>query len=251
MATHQTTHEQHLIIDVGNTRTKVALFQKDRLIKRLFWSNDWNAETIFALHKKSPFSRIAISSVGHVPDNLSRSLRKHFFLLELDAKTPLPIVNQYRTKKTLGKDRLAGIVGLAHRFPGRGGLLIDAGTCITYDIIDAESNYWGGNISPGVDMRLDAMHHFTARLPQLTRPSQLPQLVGATTKQAMRSGTLRGVIYEMEGFIRDYRRQYGPIKVLLTGGSAIFFAKYLKTKIFVDQNIVLSGLNQILIYNAS
>ncbi len=245
------TQEQNLIIDVGNTRTKVALFQNDQLTKRMVWSNDWNVESILALHQKKAFSHIAVSSVGHMPDNLSEALKARFFLLELDAKTPLPIVNQYRTKNTLGKDRLAGIVGLAHRFPGKNALLIDAGTCITYDFIDKERNYWGGNISPGVEMRLDAMHHFTARLPQLKRPAKLPDLVGKTTKQAMQSGALLGAINEMEGFIGAYRRQYGRIKVLLTGGSAIFFAKYLKTKIFVDQNIVLSGLNQILIHNAA
>ena len=164
-------------------------------------------------------------------------------------KTPLPIQNKYKTPKTLGKDRLAAVVAAKELYPRKHCLVIDAGTCITYDLITKESVYLGGAISPGMDMRFQAMNTFTAKLP-LVKRKKTTNLIGNTTNSALQSGGVLGAVFEMEGFIRAYRKDFSPLTVILTGGAADFFAIFLKTKIFVHHNLILIGLNKLLNHNA-
>ncbi len=168
--------------------------------------------------------------------------------LWLDHRTPLPLANAYQTPHTLGTDRMAAAVGAWSEAPGHNILIIDAGTCVTYDIVSAAGIYEGGNIAPGLRMRLQAMHEFTQRLPLVDIPLRLPWL-GRNTTEALQAGGVGGMLLEMGGMITRYRRRLENLKVFLTGGDANFFGNHLKRRIFVSPELVLKGLNQILLYN--
>ena len=200
-----------LIIDIGNTVTKMVAFRGD--------------EPVDELRANLPFP-----------------------LLKLSHDTPIPIANRYRTPETLGSDRLAAVVGASSLKPGKDLLIIDAGTCITYEVIDARGNYWGGNIAPGMQMRLKALHEFTARLPLVEAEGDVPGM-GYNTETAIRSGVLRGMKYEIEGYIKSMRAKFPHLLVFLTGGDHINFDPGIKNIIFSDRFIVPRGLNKILDYN--
>ena len=174
--------------------------------------------------------------------------RLPFPLLRFSSDTPIPISNRYRTPKTLGSDRLAAVIGASSLKPGKDLLIIDAGTCITYEVIDARGNYWGGNIAPGMQMRLRALHEFTARLPLVEAEGEVPGM-GYDTETAIRSGVLRGMKYEIEGYIKSMRSKFPHLLVFLTGGDHINFDTNIKNIIFSDKYIVPRGLNKILDYN--
>jgi type III pantothenate kinase len=169
-------------------------------------------------------------------------------LVELTADTPLPFHNRYATPATLGKDRLAGIAGAYARFPAQNCLVIDAGTCITYDVLTAAGDFIGGNISPGIGLRFRALPVFTAGLP-LVQPGEMSGTLGNSTESAIRNGVQLGALLEVEGVIARMRGEWDKLNVLLTGGDADFFAKNLKTLIFANPDLVLEGLNKILNYN--
>jgi type III pantothenate kinase len=167
---------------------------------------------------------------------------------ELTAQTKLPIRHVYRTPETLGKDRLAAVVGACYLYPAEDCLVVDAGTCITFDILTADGVFRGGNIAPGVRMRLRAMHDYTARLP-LVEPVRSTRLWGEQTTQALENGGALGAALELEGLQARLAEHFPRLRTVLTGGDAALLANLLKTKIFVHENLVLQGLNQILEYN--
>lgn len=171
-----------------------------------------------------------------------------FPVLRFSHDTPIPISNRYRTPETLGSDRLAAVIGASSLKPGKDLLIIDAGTCITYEVIDARGNYWGGNIAPGMQMRLRALHEFTARLPLVEAEGVVPGM-GYDTETAIRSGVLRGMKYEIEGYIKSMRSKFPHLQVFLTGGNRINFDEDIKNLVFTDKYIVPRGLNKILDYN--
>lgn len=171
-----------------------------------------------------------------------------FPMLRFSSDTPVPISNRYRTPETLGRDRLAAVIGASSLKPGKDLLIIDAGTCITYEVIDARGNYWGGNIAPGMQMRLRALHEFTARLPLVEAEGEVPGM-GYDTETAIRSGVLRGMKYEIEGYIKSMRSKFPHLLVFLTGGNNISFDSNITSSIFTDRFIVPRGLNKILDYN--
>ena len=175
--------------------------------------------------------------------------RLPFPILRFTPDTPIPITNRYRTPETLGSDRLAAVIGASSLKPGKDLLIIDAGTCITYEVIDARGNYWGGNIAPGMQMRLRALHEFTARLPLVEAEGEVPGM-GYNTETAIRSGVLRGMKYEIEGYIKSMRSKFPHLLVFLTGGDHINFDTNIKNIIFSDKYIVPRGLNKILDYNS-
>ena len=164
--------------------------------------------------------------------------------------TALPFTLEYQSPDTLGKDRIAAVAGAQAQFPNQNTLVIDAGTCVTYDFLTAEGVYLGGAISPGVQLRLRAMNHYTNKLPLLNWDGiKRPQSVGNTTINSMLSGAVNGLVLEMRGFVERYEKQYKALKIVITGGDSNFFVKELKNGIFADPNLVLKGLNEILIYN--
>ncbi len=239
-----------LTIDIGNTRSKAGFFEGEELVAVDFFEQD-DTESLLGWATNHPVENIILSSVGGVSgfQQTLRILRERYGrVLELDATLPLPIVNEYETPETLGKDRLAAVVGATVFFPRQACLVIDAGTCITIDLIDAKGHYRGGNISPGLQMRLRAMHEFTARLPRpaLKWPADW---IGRTTDTALQNGALRGALLELAGYERLSHDEFGDINVLLTGGDSHILAKNWKSQIFVNQNLVLHGLNKMLTYN--
>jgi len=238
----------NLIIDIGNTRVKLAAFEKNDVQQKWLWPT-LEEDKLLRLIKRKKIKQIALSSTRGIDKAMLKRLKKVLPVMLLEAKTPLPIINSYKTPKTLGKDRLAAVVAANELYPKKNCLVIDAGTCITYDLITKAGEYLGGGISPGVDMRFKAMDTFTAKLPLVKRTKEI-ELIGNTTNTALRSGGALGAVYEVEGFIKAYRKKFSPLTVLFTGGAADFFANYLKTKIFVNHNLVLIGLNKILNHNA-
>lgn len=238
----------NLTIDIGNTRAKVGLFEADRMVHHEVWEA-WGIEKLLGWLTNQKVKNIILSTVaGEVPSSVQAYLRDHYNYLELRETTPLPIENLYKTPATLGKDRLAAIVGAFQLYPWKNCLVIDAGTCITYDLLDENGRYLGGNISPGIRMRLRAMNAFTAGLP-LAPVVETGTWMGDTTVSALQNGAQWGVLLEMEGYIAHFKSLYNGIKVILTGGDAEFFAKKLKSEIFVNHHLVLLGLNKILTYN--
>lgn len=238
----------NLAIDIGNTRTKIGVFEGEKLIEKVT-TDVIIPEKIIELTTNHKTENIILSTVAKsLDENLVKILKERFFFLQLSADTPLPVKNLYKTPKTLGKDRLAAIMGAYSLTPGKNCLVIDAGSCITYDILTAEGNFLGGNISPGVQMRLKAMNAFTENLPKPDNKFTGFNW-GNTTESALLNGANLGTILEIRGFIELCILEFGETNIFLTGGDADFFANKLKKKIFVHSNLVLTGLNKILNYN--
>lgn len=238
----------NLCLDIGNTRAKIGLFDGPQL--QQFWSIPRTEMMEFpkTLTNHS-IKNVILSTVAQDVGNEIRQVwGDPINFIELNEKTALPIQNTYRTPKTLGKDRIAAVVGATLVGPANSKLIIDAGTCITFEVLEENRIYLGGNISPGIQMRLQAMHHFTARLPDLST-GVTESIVGYDTPSAMRNGAQWGTIREIEATIDHFGRQFDPLTVILTGGDANFLAEKMKRKIFVHQHLVLLGLNKILDYN--
>jgi type III pantothenate kinase len=190
-----------------------------------------------------------VSSVKGYPIPGSARLKRYLNqYIELDPYTPLPIKNSYRTPDSLGKDRLAAVIGGNSIFPGSNILIIDAGTAITYDFIKADGTYIGGNISPGLKMRFQALHQYTNQLPLLKREANF-ELLGRDTHEAIVSGVQNGIVFELNQYIAALSNQNQNLHIILTGGDSKFFDNKLKYPIFVEPNLVLLGLNKILKYN--
>jgi type III pantothenate kinase len=238
----------NLVIDIGNTRTKIGLFHENQYVEQAVWQ-DWTLEQLLEFAATRNVKRVILSTVAAPNDALLKTLSKHFFFLELNHLTPLPFQNNYQTPLTLGKDRLAGVAGAQALYPTTNCLVIDCGTCIKYDLITADGVYHGGNIAPGAEMRIKAMHHFTARLPAVDM--QWPaSFIGNSTETALQNGALRGVTLEIEGFTRLFKQKVSPLQVLLTGGDAAFLFPQLNIEQLMHaSNLIMIGLNSILNYN--
>ena len=189
-----------------------------------------------------------ISSVVNRSEVVENWLKKHTFFIQLNYKTPIPIQNDYKTPQTLGNDRLAAAVGAFALYPNENCLIVDAGTCMTYEFIDANGSYKGGTISPGITMRFRSMHEFTAKLP-LIEKQRLESFIGFNTETSIRTGAQLGLCLEIEGFYKRYEQQFGQIRLILTGGDAEIIAQHLEEKAIINREIVLIGLNKILDYN--
>jgi type III pantothenate kinase len=237
-----------LVIDIGNTRVKAALFETSELKHSYIYdsTNDLLASDIF---QKYPVTQTIIGSVVNDIEPFITSLKEKTKVLIFSSETPVPIKNLYKSAHTLGSDRLAGAVGGNFLFPNKNVLVIDAGTCIKYNFVNANNQYIGGAISPGLQMRFKAMHTFTSRLPLLEPDEIFVTLIGTNSSESILSGAQIGAVAEMEGCIALYKDQYPDVKVVITGGDVNFFEKRLKNSIFADQNLILKGLNSILEYN--
>lgn len=238
----------NLVIDQGNTVTKVAVFDEEILLETfLFEIFDINACS--SLLANYSFNKcIFCSVIRPTAEVLAYLNNKLPFFLFIDENTDLPIKNKYKTPHTLGKDRLAAVVEANNLFIGRNILVVDIGTAITYEFIDNLSNYHGGNISPGISMRFKALHKFTGKLPIVDRFGDLPDL-GYDTETAIRAGVIHGVVHEINAYIDDFIKKFPDIEVILTGGHTKYIESQLNRRVFVDINLVLKGLNRILNYN--
>ncbi|MGB5322539.1 type III pantothenate kinase [Lutimonas sp.] len=238
----------NLVIDIGNTQIKVAVFQQTILIFKDQFHLDEVISRVLSITEQYTIKRAIISHVTNLDRAVILELEKLVNLIELNHQTKLPFTNKYLTPKTLGVDRLALVAGAKGQFPDKNVLIIDAGSCITFDFLNEDGVYFGGDISPGIGMRYKAVNHYTANLPLLDRTDVLPEL-GDSTQNAIHRGILNGVIQEIEGVISQYKRKYQKLTVVLTGGDTIFLAKNLKSSIFAIPNFLLEGLNSILIHN--
>jgi type III pantothenate kinase len=237
-----------LCIDKGNTLTKLAIFRNEELIDSRILTAEEHPFITRIIGDYGVEAAI-LSSVSSLPGSLTEPLMELKTFIILDHTTPLPIENLYETRETLGKDRLAAVVGAHYLYPGEDLLVIDAGTAVTYDVINRQGQYLGGNISPGLQTRFKALNHFTSRLPLLEPLSGIPSL-GKNTPGAMRAGVQLGMAFEVDGFIDFFRHSYPDLKVLFTGGDAKYFDSNLKNVIFVVSNLVMIGLNRIILHNA-
>jgi type III pantothenate kinase len=236
-----------IAIDFGNTRTKIGVFYQQKLVFQDAFDNVATVkdfEKIFLLF--ADINVVIISSVI----NISAAVQKYFQskkikITYLSNQTKLPIKNKYKTPETLGNDRLAVSCGAVSIFKNTNILVINCGTCITYDFINNKHEYLGGNISLGIDMRLNALHHFTKKLPLIKKNNALT-LIGSNTETCINTGVINGAIAEIEGIIKNYKKQYSSLKIVVTGGDADFLAMHIKYRIFVVHHLTLIGLNSII-----
>ncbi|UTW63741.1 type III pantothenate kinase [bacterium SCSIO 12741] len=239
----------NLVLDLGNTRSKIALFDRSTLVASDSMGARPSSEELQKWLQNHPQANQAIiSSVVDHSVELEDWIRTRMELIVLDSSTPLPIKNDYATPDTLGKDRLSAAVGAQSLFPGKAVLSIDFGTCIKYDFVSPEGTYLGGAISPGLNMRFRSLHTFTDKLPLLQLDGN-PELIGRDTNSSILSGVAQGIIFEIEGAMRAYSSQWSNLNTIFTGGDHQYFAKAFKNSIFARPELTLIGLNRILEYN--
>ena len=237
-----------LTIDVGNSRIKVAVFEHNKQLDFfIFEANEAlkNFENIF--EKYPNLQKIILSSVGKLEKEVVDFIQNRFPTEIIDHKSKFPFTNLYATPETLGIDRMVLAAGATLMYPNQNRLIIDAGTCITYDLVNAENQYLGGAISPGIKIRYKSLNNYTSKLPLLTLSEDF-EIIGNSTKSAIHSGVINGVIFEIEGFISQYSLKNQDLTIILTGGDAEFLAKRLKSTIFANSNFLLESLNILSIY---
>ena len=239
-----------LVIDIGNTRAKAAVFAQKAIVEVIKCDTDRLVEEIRGLLDRFKLiDRAMVSAVGDEPDGLIAALDGLTEVLWVDEHTELMFENAYQSKETLGADRKA-LMAAAHRnYPQKNVLVIDMGTCITYDLLEGGARYVGGAISPGWRMRVEAMHEFTSKLPSL-QPSEPMTVLWDTTASCMQIGAYNGVLGELQELIKAYRERFEDLTVILTGGDAEIFGKRLKNCIFAHSNFLLEGLHELLEYNS-
>jgi type III pantothenate kinase len=238
----------NLVIDIGNTNGKVAVFENDTLIEKNIFKKKDLFKVLKEIKKKFQIRNTILSTVVKFTEKEVEEIKKLFLFLELSSTTKVPFKNLYKTPNTLGLDRIALISNAVKQYPNKNVLVIDAGSCITYDFVNDKLEYLGGSISPGITMRFKAMHHFTSKLPLLEK-NNIDNFLGKSTQESMQTGVVYGVLNEIEGFINTYQKKYEHLTVVLTGGDTKFLSKQLKSSIFANQNFLLEGLNNILIFN--
>jgi type III pantothenate kinase len=241
-----------LVIDIGNTYTKIAVFKQDELLHTEQFENVDTA-IIKRFLNDYQVTRAIISSVKKEKDNWQAALAKKVALTVFNREMTKGITNHYLTPETLGLDRLAAVVGVNYLYPGKNSLVISGGTAITYDWVDAGGNYFGGSISPGLNMRYKALNNYTAGLPLIEADEAFTGNYGNSTAAAIRSGVQNGIKYELTGFINSYKKDGQELNIVLSGGDSIFFDTLLKNSIFapyikIEPFLVLKGLNAA-IYN--
>jgi type III pantothenate kinase len=241
----------NLIIDVGNTFVKLAIFESETLVfKKVVELADTVDEILKLKHDYPKLTQGIVSSVGRLEKHQIAAIKKEINLLQLDDETHVPFKNNYDTPKTLGIDRIALVSASVYHYSKNNVLIIDAGTCITFDFITDSNVYLGGAISPGIRMRYKGLHNLTANLPLLE--TKVPQhILGTSTVNSIHSGVVNGVLNEIDGAIENYKEKYPDLTVILTGGDAKFLSKQLKSSIFANSNFLLEGLNYILKFNSN
>jgi len=238
-----------LAIDVGNTRIKAAVFEADKLIETIaFNQEEFISRVSFILDLHPKIKTIVVAAVGNLEKKLLSNFVNKVALVFISHESKFPFQNLYATPTTLGIDRMVLAAGAVLSYPAQNRLIIDAGTCITYDFVDEKNHYLGGAISPGIRLRYEALHQQTAKLPLLTK-NYPESFIGNSTEESIHTGVVGGVIHEIEGFIAAYQSQYAKFIIILTGGDAEFLAKRLKNTIFAHSNFLLESLNQTFQYH--
>ena len=235
----------NLSVDIGNTSTRIGLFEAKHLIQTTSIENH-SLKSIQNFVAKQKISSVIISSVKEM-DSDTLSILDYYKGILLSEKTRVPIKNQYKTPSTLGKDRLAAVVGAYSLYPEKDIIVFDAGTCLTVDFVNKKGEYIGGRISPGIEMRYKALHTFTDKLPLVKEKNAF--IIGDDTYSSISAGVQQGILAEVRSIISEFRLQKPETIVVVTGGDCFFFEKELKNCIFANPNLVLIGLNEILDFN--
>ncbi|MDB5228621.1 MAG: coaX [Bacteroidota bacterium] len=237
-----------LVIDIGNSRTKIGIFDQHNLLKAITLDDpqEIDPEEIISMQA---ISKSIISATKEIPSSLLSGLSNLKPNIVLDAQSKLPFTNLYHSKETLGRDRIALIAAAHANYPDQNNLVIGCGTCITFNFVNSNNEFIGGSIHPGLKMRLKAMHTFTGKLPDVTLEDKA-ELIGTNTSSNMLSGVLFAAAKEIDGMIDEYLVKFPQMNIIITGGDADLLVYRLKNKIFAIPNFTLIGLNHILEYNA-
>lgn len=246
--------QKKLVLDIGNTVTKLGVFEKKELICTQ-WHETVRPQDIDAVRQKYPDLDAAIvCTVAQEPVFLARALANFPYFIDWQSYRPdlkIPVALHYKNPETLGRDRIAVASAISSMYPGENVLCIVFGSCVTYNVVDTNACFLGGAISPGLNMRLRAMHRFTQALPLVDIRQERNTDVINDTRTALYSGALDGLRYEVHGYIERYRKRFPGLRVVLTGGNANYFEKSLDYMIFAHENLVLRGLNEILDLNGA
>ncbi len=239
----------NLIIDAGNTSVKLAAFSQGRILMQWQVSNEELPKAVDEAIQTYPgIKQTLIASVVYLDQDQLKSIADKTTLYTINTELKTPFDNQYASPETLGADRIALAAAVVLHYPQQDVLIIDAGSCVTYDMVTKDAVYLGGAISPGLLMRYKSLHHFTDRLPEL-EPKEFPDFVGDSTENSIHSGVINGLCREIDGVIGQYESRYPHLTVILTGGDAQFLSNRLKKAIFAHSNFLLEGLNFLLEYN--
>jgi len=233
-----------LTVDVGNSRIKAAVFEGDILLEPFVFKKEELQKNIQNILKNfTNTTHLVVASVGNVEKQAFLEFEKDIAVHFVSPGDQFPFANEYETPLTLGIDRMVLAAGATLQFPGKNRLVIDAGTCVTFDFINDSNEYLGGAITPGLQLRYKSLHDFTANLPLLALESP-KNIIGNSTAESIHSGVVNGLVYEIDGFIDEYRALYSNFIIILTGGDTDFLAKRLKNTIFANSNFLLESLNQ-------
>jgi len=238
----------NLVIDIGNTLQKIAVFNNDECV----YCQSFSLITIDifnSVFNQYPIKNSIVSSVAELDTQVIEYLSINTRIVQYTHQTKLPITILYKSAETLGLDRIANAVGAATLFPKKNVLSVQAGTCLVFDFVNENKEYLGGSISPGMQMRLEVLHEKTKNLPLLRVGDAPHSFLGTSSEESILFGVIKGICYEIDGFIEDYRTQFKDITVLLTGGDAACLQKSIKNTIFAAPNVVLKGLNEIIKFN--
>lgn len=236
----------YLAVDIGNTNIKLGVFDRHKLVDK-YKDKRENTENLIGFIRQFELSKAIVSSVTHATE-FEKELAVFCEVMALDENTLLPLEVRYESPQTLGRDRIAVAVAADRLFPGKELLVVDSGTCITYDLIE-RGKYMGGSISPGIKMRFKALNNFTGRLPLVEYENSIPLLTGDNTVNSILSGVVNGARAEFKGLIEQYLEKYPQLQVIITGGDMQLFDLELKNHIFADTDLLLKGLNEILFWN--
>ncbi len=236
----------NLIIDIGNNSAKFFLFNGEQLILHTRKNNS-SFDIIEEWNSLYDIEKVIISSVIDDTPELSNGISNlRCPVVRFNNSMKLPLEINYKTPHTLGSDRVAAAVGAWSESPGRNILVIDAGSAITIDFIGKDGKYNGGNIAPGIKMRLRALHEYTSKLPMVEKEGETPA-IGYDTETAIRSGVINGICHEIDGYINEFKQKYCDVLVFLTGGDEKPLKNRIKNCIFADKYLVAKGLNRILL----
>ena len=231
----------NLVIDIGNTLLKAAIFKNNLLIVSIEFKDNFelNIESVL---DKYPITHSIVSNVSNFNEGLNYLLSIRTKQILFYESIKIPFTNSYSTISTLGKDRIALVSAASKEFSKENVLIIDLGSCITYDFKNSKNYYLGGSISPGIHMRYKSLNDYTANLPLLNLKN-ITNFVGKSTEESIHSGVVNGVVQEVNGTISQYKDEFKEIKIILTGGDSKFLLKKIKNTIFAHSNFLLVGLN--------
>ena len=238
-----------LVLDIGNTLGKLMVYrQQDEVFRSQFELGEMYTTLIDLFFDFPEIKQAILCSVVSIEAQIQLLLKEKTILLEVNSDIELPFQNRYETPETLGADRIGLVAAAAFRYPGKNCLVVDAGSCVTYDFISSDGIYRGGAISPGLQMRFKAMHEHTKKLPFVSLKEEFIAL-GANTQNSILAGVVNGLVFEIEGWQSSLGTTHEDLTLILTGGDAQFLSKRLKNTIFAHSNFLVQGLCQLLDYN--